>query len=74
MAAQGSTKPLAGTSALVTGGGGGIGAASAMWLARDGAAVVIMGRTEETLARARERILADAGEGAVVEYLSLIHI
>jgi NAD(P)-dependent dehydrogenase (short-subunit alcohol dehydrogenase family) len=68
LADQASRKPLAGTSALVTGGGGGIGAASATWLARDGAAVVIMGRTEETLARARERIIADAGEGATVEY------
>ena len=36
-------KPLRGMSALITGGGGGIGGASATWLARDGAAVVIMG-------------------------------
>ena len=42
-------KPLAGQAALITGGGGGIGQASAAWLARDGAAVVIMGRTEATL-------------------------
>ena len=42
-------KPLAGQAALVTGGGGGIGSASAAWLARDGAAVLIMGRTESTL-------------------------
>ena len=38
MSANGS-KPLAGQAALVTGGGGGIGGASAAWLARDGAAV-----------------------------------
>jgi NAD(P)-dependent dehydrogenase (short-subunit alcohol dehydrogenase family) len=61
-------KPLAGMSALVTGGGGGIGGASAAWLARDGAAVMIMGRTEATLVKARDEILASAGTGATVEY------
>lgn len=60
-------KPLEGMSALVTGGGGGIGGASATWLARDGAAVVIMGRTKETLDAKREQILADAGPGANVQ-------
>jgi NAD(P)-dependent dehydrogenase (short-subunit alcohol dehydrogenase family) len=54
-------------SALVTGGGGGIGGASATWLARDGAAVVIMGRTKETLEAKRGQILADAGPGADVQ-------
>jgi len=67
--ARDSTKPLAGQAALVTGGGGGIGAASATWLARDGAAVVIMGRTEATLLKAREEIVTAAGDGATVEYL-----
>jgi NAD(P)-dependent dehydrogenase (short-subunit alcohol dehydrogenase family) len=62
-----SSKPLAGMSALVTGGGGGIGGASATWLARDGAAVVIMGRTKETLEAKREQILAGAGPGANVQ-------
>ncbi len=62
-----SSKPLDGMSALVTGGGGGIGGASATWLARDGAAVVIMGRTKETLEAKREQILADAGPGANVQ-------
>jgi NAD(P)-dependent dehydrogenase (short-subunit alcohol dehydrogenase family) len=61
-----SDKPLSGMSALVTGGGGGIGGASATWLARDGAAVVIMGRTKETLEAKREQILAAAGPGAEV--------
>ena len=61
-----SRKPLAGMSALITGGGGGIGGASATWLARDGAAVVIMGRTEATLAAKREQILAAAGPDAQV--------
>src|SRR5882724_840899 len=60
-------KPLAGQAALVTGGGGGIGSASARWLARDGAAVVIMGRTESTLLDARREILAGAGADAIVE-------
>jgi len=60
-------KPLAGQAALVTGGGGGIGSASAAWLARDGAAVLIMGRTESTLVDARREILDVAGADAVVE-------
>ena len=59
---------LAGQAALVTGGGGGIGGASAAWLARDGAAVTIMGRTEATLAKAKAQILEQAGPGAKVEY------
>ena len=60
-------RPLAGQAALITGGGGGIGGASAAWLARDGAAVVIMGRTEETLTTSRTRILEFAGGDATVE-------
>lgn len=64
------TKPLAGQAALITGGGGGIGEASATWLARDGAAVMIMGRTEDTLVRARDRIRAAVGDDAVVEYVA----
>jgi len=63
------SRVLAGQSAFITGGAGGIGSASARWLARDGAAVVIMGRTESTLAEARERIRQDAGAGAAVEYV-----
>jgi NAD(P)-dependent dehydrogenase (short-subunit alcohol dehydrogenase family) len=59
---------LAGQSAFVTGGAGGIGCASALWLARDGAAVVIMGRTESTLKAARERIRGEAASGEV-EYV-----
>ena len=62
------TKPLTGQAALVTGGGGGIGGASAAWLARDGAAVVIMGRTESTLATTRDHILEFAGDGARADY------
>ena len=60
-------QPLAGQAALITGGGGGIGGASAAWLARDGAAVVIMGRTESTLAATKQEILEFAGADAKVD-------
>ena len=52
------TGALSGQAALVTGGAGGIGGASAEWLARDGAAVMIMGRTESSLAAQKARIEA----------------
>lgn len=42
-------RDLKGMSALITGGGGGIGSGSAKWLLRDGCSVTIMGRTESTL-------------------------
>ena len=61
--------PLSGMAALVTGGGGGIGSASALALAHDGAAVMLMGRTEETLENAKARLLSELGGGAVVEYI-----
>jgi NAD(P)-dependent dehydrogenase (short-subunit alcohol dehydrogenase family) len=57
---------LTGLSALVTGGAGGLGGAAATALARDGASVVLLGRTMEKLARARVAIGAEAGEGSVV--------
>src|SRR5919108_573191 len=60
-------RALAGQAAFITGGGGGIGSGAATWLARDGAAVVIMGRTEATLVDAKQRIGAAAGDGAVVD-------
>ena len=63
-------KVLSGQAAFVTGGGGGIGSASAAWLARDGAAVVIMGRTAATLVEAKRRIEEQAGPGASVEYVT----
>ncbi|MBA9005436.1 SDR family oxidoreductase [Thermomonospora cellulosilytica] len=52
-------RTLAGTAALVTGGGSGIGLACAARLAADGAAVTICGRTEERLRRAAEKIDGD---------------
>lgn len=60
------SRPLAGMAALVTGGGGGIGSASALALARAGAAVTLMGRTEETLEAAKARLLGELDAGAVV--------
>jgi NAD(P)-dependent dehydrogenase (short-subunit alcohol dehydrogenase family) len=62
-------KALSGQSAFITGGGGGIGSGSAAWLARDGAAVVIMGRTESTLIDAKKHIENAAGPGATVHYV-----
>ncbi len=58
---KGEEKVLSGQGALVTGGGGGIGGASAAWLARDGASVMIMGRTEKTLVATKARIKKFAG-------------
>ena len=61
------TPGIAGYAALVTGGGSGIGEAAAMRLVRDGAHVVICGRTEDKLAAAVDRMhevataVADAG-------------
>jgi NAD(P)-dependent dehydrogenase (short-subunit alcohol dehydrogenase family) len=57
---------LTGLSALVTGGGGGLGGAAAMALARDGASVALFGRTVETLEHARKAIAAEAEAGSTV--------
>ena len=59
------TGPLAGSAALVTGGGSGIGLACATALARDGSAVTIMGRREDRLRQAAEELEALGGGGAV---------
>jgi NAD(P)-dependent dehydrogenase (short-subunit alcohol dehydrogenase family) len=56
---------LAGKRAIVVGGGSGIGLGSARLLARDGASVTIVGRTERKLADAQEAL---AAEGLVVSY------
>ncbi len=49
--------PLTGRTALITGGSGGIGRACAEALARDGAAVLLMGRRPEALEEARRALL-----------------
>lgn len=51
--------PLEGQNALVTGGGSGIGLASARILLEDGAAVTLMGRSRERLERAATELASD---------------
>jgi len=60
---------IAGWSVLVTGGGSGIGLATAELLASEGAHVTICGRTEKKLADAVERITAAAQSGATASYV-----
>jgi NAD(P)-dependent dehydrogenase (short-subunit alcohol dehydrogenase family) len=52
----------AGRRVLVTGGSSGIGLATAVLLARDGARVALIARGEDGLARARERLRAEGAE------------
>lgn len=59
---------LAGKSALITGGGGGFGLACAMLLARDGAAVTLMGRDAARLATAAEAIAAKYPDACLSTY------
>ena len=59
---------LAGTAALVTGGGSGIGLGSAKRLAADGAHVTIAGRTEARLVDAVAEIAAQAAPGVTVQH------
>jgi NAD(P)-dependent dehydrogenase (short-subunit alcohol dehydrogenase family) len=63
------TGGIAGWSILVTGGGSGIGLATAERLAADGAHVTICGRTEQKLADATARISALAADGATARYV-----
>jgi NAD(P)-dependent dehydrogenase (short-subunit alcohol dehydrogenase family) len=59
---------IAGWSILVTGGGSGIGLATAERLVGDGAHVTICGRTEQKLADAVVRLSAAAADGATASY------
>jgi NAD(P)-dependent dehydrogenase (short-subunit alcohol dehydrogenase family) len=61
-----SNLPLAGTAALVTGGGSGIGLGAARRLLADGATVTLMGRTPDRLESAAAELRAQAPEGAEV--------
>lgn len=58
--------PLSGKAAFVTGGGSGIGLASAVALVRDGASVTIVGRTAAKLDEAVEALHAAAPDGVTV--------
>jgi NAD(P)-dependent dehydrogenase (short-subunit alcohol dehydrogenase family) len=60
-----SNDTLAGQSALITGGGSGIGLGVARHLARDGAAVVLAGRSPERLEAGRAAIIADVPGASV---------
>lgn len=57
---------LKGKTALVVGGGGGLGGAVARSLAREGARVAVAGRDLESAGRTVERIAAEAGEASAV--------
>ncbi|MBI2709249.1 MAG: SDR family oxidoreductase [Actinobacteria bacterium] len=63
------TTSITGRTALVTGGGSGIGLATARRLAADGAHVAICGRTEAKLAAAVEAIGQAVGEGGSIRHV-----
>lgn len=62
--------PLQGRSAVITGGGSGIGLECARRLVRDGASVVLTGRTEERLAEGAASLADDLAGGARVATLA----
>jgi NAD(P)-dependent dehydrogenase (short-subunit alcohol dehydrogenase family) len=60
---------ITGRTALVTGGGSGIGLGTATRLAADGAHVAICGRTEDKLARAVDAVAPRVGEGGSIRHV-----
>lgn len=60
---------IGGRTALVTGGGSGIGFGTATRLAADGAHVTICGRTEDKLVRAVESITPQVGDGGSIRHV-----
>ena len=60
---------ITGKSALITGGGSGIGLGCASRLVQDGAHVTICGRTEDKLVAAVDVIAAQAADGATVRHI-----
>ena len=60
---------ITGKSALVTGGGSGIGLGTATRLAADGAHVTICGRTEDKLVNAVAEIAPQVGEGGSIRHI-----
>ena len=60
---------ITGKSALITGGGSGIGLGCAIRLVQDGAHVTICGRTEDKLVAAVAVIAAQAADGATVRHI-----
>ncbi|MBN2908357.1 glucose 1-dehydrogenase [Polycladomyces sp. WAk] len=60
-------RSFAGRVALVTGGGSGIGRATALAFARKGAKVVVAGRTRETIEETKEMIEHEGGEAIAVQ-------
>ncbi len=65
---SGSGTGLEGFSAIVTGGGSGIGLGCARRLVTDGASVTVVGRTEERLVAAVAELAPLAAEGAIVQH------
>jgi NADP-dependent 3-hydroxy acid dehydrogenase YdfG len=57
---------LAGKRALITGAGSGIGEATAILFAREGARVGLVGRRRDRLEDVANRIVADGGEALVL--------